>query len=75
MREDQEEDGRISFETSEHQNRIIAPILQLEEEERYITMRFATSVDVSLLGCRTVSLGKQFLVFQGSCLHLQGQAA
>ena len=33
MWEDLEEDGRISFKTSEHQNRLIAPILQEEEEE------------------------------------------
>jgi len=75
MWEDPEEDGRISFKTYEHQNRLIAPILQLEEEEHYIVMRFAISVDASFLECCTVSLGKQFLVFQGSCLCLQGQAA
>lgn len=75
MWEDPEVDGRNSLKTSEHQNRLIAPILELEEEERHTTMRFATSVDVSLLGCHTVSLGKHFLIFQGSCLHLQGEAA
>jgi hypothetical protein len=76
MWEDPEEDDRIGFKTYEHQNRLIAPILQLkQEEEHYIMLRFATSVDVSYLGCRIVSLGKQFLLFQGSCLHLQSQAA
>jgi len=40
MWEDPEVDGRISFKTSKHPNRLTAPILQLEEEERYITMKF-----------------------------------
>jgi hypothetical protein len=72
MWEDPEVDGRISFKTSEHQNRLIAPIIDLEEEEEHYTiMRFVTSVDVSLLGCHTVSMGKQFLIFQGSsCLTM-----
>lgn len=56
MWEDLEVDSSISF---KHLNRLIAPILQLEvEEEHYTMIRFATSVDVRLLGCCTVSMGK-----------------
>lgn len=56
MWEDLEVDGRISFKTSEHQNRLAAPILELEEEH-HTRMRFVASVAGSLLG-------KEFLIFQ-----------
>jgi hypothetical protein len=75
MWEDPEEDGRISFKTYKHQNRLIAPILQLEdEEEHYIMSMFATSVDVSFLGCCIVT-GQAILGISRICLRLQGQAA